>query len=94
MTTTVLGWEKRSVMSKKFEMIRVHDQGGVSGTGLVLEGIEYANGKVAVTWLGKGSIHAASVAVYDSMDDFMNIHVRSHPNNETQILWEDGTSVT
>ncbi len=59
---------------RKFVMVRNHDSGGVSGTGRVLEGIEFSNGKVAVTWLGKG-LSAMSVAVYDSLDDFRAIHV-------------------
>jgi hypothetical protein len=47
-------------MSKKFVMIRVNDIGGVSGTGHVLDGIKFSNGKVAVAWLGKGPVQAAS----------------------------------
>jgi hypothetical protein len=76
-------------MSKKFVMIRVNDIGGVSGTGHVLDGIKFSNGKVAVAWLGKGPVQAASVAVWDSFEDFINIHVNSHPGNEAKILWED-----
>ena len=60
-------------------MIRQQDQGGVSGTGHVLDGIEFSNKKVAVAWLGKGTVHA----------DFIAIHVDSHPANGTIILWED-----
>lgn len=41
---------------KKFIMIRVNDIGGVSGTGHVMDGIEFSNGKVAVAWLGKGAV--------------------------------------
>jgi hypothetical protein len=74
---------------KKFIMIRVNDIGGVSGTGHVMDGIEFSNGKVAVAWLGKGAVQASSVAVWDSFEDFMSVHVKSHPGNETQILWED-----
>jgi hypothetical protein len=76
-------------MSKKFVMIRQQDQGGVSGVGHVLDGIEFSNKKVAVAWLGKGTVHGDSVAVYDNFADFMAIHVDSHPANGTIILWED-----
>ncbi len=76
-------------MSKKFAMIRVNDVGGVSGTGHILDGVEFSNGKVAVTWLGKGSVQASSVSVWDNFDDFMSVHVHSHPGNETKIIWED-----
>lgn len=35
----------------KFVLVRDEDLTGVSGTGIVAEGIEYSNGSVAITWL-------------------------------------------
>lgn len=75
-------------MSKKFVMIRVNDIGGVSGTGHVLDGIQFSNGKVVVMWLGKSAVQASSIAIWDSFEDFMSVHVTSHPQNETKIIWE------
>jgi hypothetical protein len=57
----------------------------------VLEGVEFSNGKVVVTWLGKG-LSAMSVAVYDSLDDFRAIHVDSHPENKTELLFEEDST--
>gem|GEM_PF-5470619 len=44
--------------------------------------------KFAVTWYGK-VVTAVSVAIYDSFAGFEAIHITSHPQNETQIIWED-----
>jgi len=76
-------------MSKKFAMIRNFDITGVSGSGYMLEGVVFQNGKVAATWLPTGPIIATSLVLFDSMDDFMKVRVDSHPENKTQIIWED-----
>lgn len=75
-------------MSRKFKLIRQNDFGGISGTGHVLDGIEFDNGKVAVTWYTK-NVSATSVAVYDSYKDFDSLHVSAHPDNNTKVIWED-----
>ena len=67
----------------------MHDQGGVSGTGHLLDGIQFSNGKVAVAWLGKGELKVGSVSVFDNIEDFIAIHINSHPGNETKLIWED-----
>ncbi|HRQ86862.1 MAG TPA: hypothetical protein PLY16_02005 [Candidatus Saccharibacteria bacterium] len=73
---------------KKFILIRNHDQGGVSGTGRVLDGVQFANGKVVVQW-HTGKVGVGSTAIWDTIDDFMSVHVTSHPENDSQIIWED-----
>jgi hypothetical protein len=70
---------------KVFEMYRPKDKTGISGTGLVLVGVIYPNGKVIVNWGDNGI--GSSMGIYESYDDFLNIHVRSHPTNRTQIKW-------
>jgi hypothetical protein len=68
-----------------FSMIRGNDESGVSGTGKVLEGVQFSDGVVVVRWL---TPHVASTtAVYDNMDDFETIHIKSHPTNQTRIIW-------
>lgn len=76
-------------MSKKFSMVRNVDATGVSGTGEILEGVVFENGKVAAAWLPSSEVKAASIVIFDSMDDFMSVHVFSHPENQTQLIWED-----
>lgn len=53
-----------------FYLLRRRDHSGISGTGVVAEGIEFTTGKVAMTWLTPTS----SVCVYDSMDDLIAVH--------------------
>lgn len=66
-------------------MIRGADESGVSGTGKVLEGVEFSDGTVVVRWLTEKQ--ASSTAVYGSMRDFELIHIESHPTNQTRIIW-------
>lgn len=75
-------------MSRKFKLIRQIDKTGVSGIGHVLDGVEFDNGKVAVTWYTK-MVKATSVGVYDSFQDFYDLHIGKHPNAGTRLIWED-----
>lgn len=68
-------------------MIRGGDESGVSGTGKVLEGVEFSDGTVAVRWITPNQ--ASSTAVYESFDSFEAIHIKSHPTNKTRIIWHD-----
>lgn len=75
---------------RRFSMVRQADQSGVSGTGKVLDGVEFSNGKVAVSWRPiAGAGGQSSVGVYDSFAVFEAIHITSHPDNGTQVIWHD-----
>ena len=63
-----------------FQMYRLEDESGVSGTGLVAEGVQFETGKCVVGWLT--DIH--SVAIYDRMEDVEYIH--GH-DGKTKIGW-------
>lgn len=56
--------------ARRFVLVRHTDFGGVSGTGIVADGCEFPNGKVAVAWRGK----RPSVAIYDSMLAVEDVH--------------------
>ena len=60
----------KSVVPRTFKLTRTQDISGVSGTGVVAEGVEFTNGKVALTWYGK----YASVAAYNSIEECTAIH--------------------
>jgi hypothetical protein len=64
-----------------FDMERVNDESGVSGTGIVLSGIIFQDGKVVIRW----NSGTASTTVFDSWEDFEEIHINPHPGNETKI---------
>jgi hypothetical protein len=53
-----------------FELCRVEDESGVSGTGTVAQGVEFDNGWCALTWL---TAHT-SVAFYTSIQEVEAIH--------------------
>jgi hypothetical protein len=55
---------------KLFYLDRAEDKTGVSGTGIVAEGIEFDNGKCAVSWRGKYE----TVTVYDSLETVEELH--------------------
>jgi Transcriptional regulator PadR-like family len=53
-----------------FELHRDTDESGVSGTGIVAEGVEYGDGTCAMRWKSG----TASTAVYSSLADVEKIH--------------------
>lgn len=57
-------------MLRRFVLVRSEDVSGVSGTGIVAEGIEFSNGKVAVSWLGE----LTSIEIHDSIENCIKIH--------------------
>ena len=64
---------------KPFWLERVQDESGVSGVGLVAEGVVFSNGCCALTWLTKHT----SVAFYQSVEEVEAIH--GH-NGKTKIV--------
>ncbi len=54
---------------KLFNLHRTIDTSGLSGTGIVAEGVIMSYGKVILCW--KGQIQ--SIVIYDSIDDLIKI---------------------
>jgi hypothetical protein len=63
-----------------FFLYRWEDVSGVSGTGVVAEGVRFGNGKCAVTWRGP----VKSVTIYDSVEDLVRIHLHG---GKTGLFW-------
>ena len=76
---------------RRFTMRREFDASGVSGTGCVLEGVLFSTGVVVIHWLTPPP--RGSISVFDSMDQFLSIHVAPHPDNRTLLVFEDGEHV-
>jgi len=55
---------------RKFILERTEDESGVSGTGTVAEGVEFSNGKVAMSWLTDTS----SLGIYECIEHVTYIH--------------------
>lgn len=77
---------------RRFQLFRAADASGVSGTGIVLEGVVFQSGKTVISWLTdrKGSKHGyTSLGIYDSFEAFKFLHCDSHPTNGSLIEWLD-----
>ena len=73
---------------RTFTVCRVSDESGISGTGVVIEGAMFATGHTIIHWLTPAP--RGSIAFFDNFDDFIKIHVSSHPTNGTIITYDDG----
>jgi hypothetical protein len=66
----------------RFVLFRHEDESGISGTGLVAEGILFSTGKCAISWLTEYK----SIGLYDCIDDLIKIH--GH-DGKTDVEWID-----
>jgi hypothetical protein len=67
---------------KLFHFYRREDYSGVSGTGPVVEGVEFTNGWCALRWISNNS----SMCFYQSLEDVKKIH--SH-GGKTEVIVHD-----
>jgi len=73
---------------QSFTVFRNDDETGISGEGIVIEGVRLATGQCIIHWLyppPKGGI-----AIFESMEDFIKVHIQPHPTNKTIITFADG----
>jgi hypothetical protein len=68
-----------------FELHRDIDSSGVSGTGIVAQGVEFDNGQCAMSWLSQWT----SVALYPDIETLEAIH--GH-NGNTRVVWLESDS--
>ena len=80
--------EKAPEGMRRFTMRREFDVSGVSGTGIVLEGVQFSTGVVVIHWLTPPP--RGSISIFDSLDQFLSIHVAPHPDNRAVLVFEDG----
>jgi hypothetical protein len=69
-------------MSRRFELHRDIDHTGISGTGVVAEGVQFSDGFTVLRWRG---IHASTV-VWESLTDAAEVH--GH-NGATRFIFVD-----
>lgn len=67
---------------RRFQLHRVEDVTGVSGTGIVAEGVQFSDGSVAMKWLSE----KPSTVMHDSIDNVQAIHGHG---GSTKIFWLD-----
>lgn len=75
--------EIRKDAPRAFTMVRKKDETGVSGKGRVLDGVIFHDGKTVIYWRSD----KPSIAIYNSFDEFQQVHIESHPKNKTEIIW-------
>ncbi len=69
---------------RRFIMNRSKDESGISGTGIVAEGLQFSSKKCVISWLSD----TPSIEIYDSIEELNRIHGHQ---GETQIKWIDGS---
>lgn len=67
---------------RRFQFIRNEDETGISGTGLVAEGVVLTSGKVVVNWLTK----FPTISIYEKFEDAEFLH--GH-DGKTVTKWID-----
>jgi len=73
---------------RTFTVCRRSDESGVSGDGVIIEGVSLATGQCVIHWLYP--LPSGAIAIFNGFDDFLKVHVHPHPSNKTIITWEDG----
>ena len=73
---------------RTFTIARQYDESGVSGIGVVIEGVVLATGQAIIHWLTPAP--RGALAIFDSMADFIKIHIKPHPGNASILTWDDG----
>lgn len=67
---------------RSFHLLRLEDESGVSGTGIVAEGVEFTNGKVVINWLTKHR----SMTIYENIKEAEAIHGHG---GKTKVVYHD-----
>lgn len=65
---------------RNFVLRRDEDVNGVSGVGVVAQGVEFTDGTVAMRWMGS----LRSTAIYNSIEDVEAIHGHE---GRTRVVW-------
>lgn len=67
-------------LPRRFHLVRDADETGVSGVGVIVEGIEFTDGTVALRWL----TGTTSTAIYATIADVETIHGHG---GKTRVVW-------
>lgn len=70
-------------MTKTFKLIRDHDVSGISGTGVVVEGMVFSDGHAVVHWVN--SSYPTTTPHPEGLSSVMHIH--GH-DGKTRLVWD------
>lgn len=71
---------------RTFKLVRREDVSGVSGTGVVAEGVEFHDGEVVMSWFGEH--HTSERAPNIQEIEFLHGH-----DGRTVVVWDDSFSL-
>lgn len=81
------GWE-RPDRARLFNLVREQDVTGISGTGIVAEGVQFSDGTTVLRWLKAGTARPDKVkpttVIHESVESVEALH--GH-NGATRIVW-------
>lgn len=69
-------------LPRPFHLVRLYDHSGVSGTGIVAEGVLFSTGRVALHWIS----NHPSTAAWDNVEQMLAIHGHG---GDTVLRWLD-----
>ena len=55
---------------RSFRIVRTEDVSGISGVGIVAEGVEFHDGQCAISWFGRHQI----VEIASNLDTWITVH--------------------
>lgn len=67
---------------RTFKFNRIKDLTGKSGTGYVVEGVQFSDGRVVLRWISDTS----SIVIYNNIDEAIEIHGHE---GATVLEWDD-----
>lgn len=67
---------------RRFKVKRDEDESGVSGTGIVAEGVEFDDGSVAMKWLS----HKSTITFFANIKHLKDLHGHG---GKTKVVWID-----
>lgn len=71
---------------RRFHLVRTVDISGVSGTGVVAEGVQFLDGTVVYKWRPRTPGGPSQVAVWESIEDCIAVHGHG---GATTVHWLD-----
>lgn len=76
------GWVVHKETHRRFNLVRHEDETGVSGTGIVAQGVQFPGGKIVMRW----TTDTSSTTFFDSIEDVEAVH--GH-DGKTEVIWVD-----
>lgn len=71
---------------RRFYLNRIEDETGISGTGIVTEGVQFSDGSCAMRWIGSKT----SLCFYKNIQDVIDIHGHQ---GKTVVQWVDSQNL-